>query len=60
MSYLTRVNHINQLNDKKTDELCLRETRWTDDMLKNLHIDLKNIRLNTASKVSIHIYSICP
>ncbi|KAK2584548.1 hypothetical protein KPH14_006917 [Odynerus spinipes] len=31
---------------QKPTELCIRETRWTDDKLKKLHMDLKAMRLN--------------
>ncbi|XP_015188803.1 PREDICTED: protein MAATS1-like [Polistes dominula] len=30
-------------------ELCVRETRWTDDKLKKLYMDLKAMRLNIIS-----------
>ncbi|KAI4501230.1 hypothetical protein M0802_003603 [Mischocyttarus mexicanus] len=30
-------------------ELCVRETRWTDDKLKTLYMDLKAMRLNVIS-----------
>ncbi|XP_063981631.1 uncharacterized protein LOC135164850 [Diachasmimorpha longicaudata] len=35
---------------RKPDELCIKQTRWTDDELKKLHEDLKNIRLNGRFK----------
>ncbi|XP_034935077.1 cilia- and flagella-associated protein 91-like [Chelonus insularis] len=31
------------------NKMCLRETRWTEDKLKTLHVDLKRIRLNPIS-----------
>ncbi|XP_017765975.1 PREDICTED: protein MAATS1-like, partial [Eufriesea mexicana] len=33
----------------KSDELCIRATRWTKEKLSQLHCDLKAIRLSTAT-----------
>ncbi|XP_015123444.1 cilia- and flagella-associated protein 91-like [Diachasma alloeum] len=41
---------VKKIRPRKPDELCIRETRWTDDQLRKLHEDLKNIRLNVALK----------
>ncbi|KAL6430620.1 hypothetical protein ACFW04_006901 [Cataglyphis niger] len=33
----------------KPIDICIRETRWTDEKLKQLHTDLKAIRMNVKS-----------
>ncbi|KAK0098321.1 hypothetical protein PV326_009515 [Microctonus aethiopoides] len=47
-----KINHmaLSKCNHKQSDELCFRETRWSDKELQNLHEDLKNIRLNETAK----------
>lgn len=47
-----KINHmaLSKCNHKQSDELCFRETRWSDKELENLHKDLKNIRLNETAK----------
>ncbi|XP_011300783.1 protein MAATS1-like [Fopius arisanus] len=50
-SYLARNPlKLRTKRPRKPDELCIREGRCTDDQLKKLHEDLKNIRLNVTLK----------
>lgn len=37
----------------KPTEICIRESKWTEEKLKQLHFDLKAIRLNVQSVDSV-------
>lgn len=37
----------------KPTDICIRETRWTEEKLKQLHADLKAIRLNVKTDDAI-------
>jgi len=46
LTYLSTVNGLGMIKDKpKSIGLCIRETRWTEETLKQLHSDLKAIRM---------------
>ncbi|XP_014485306.1 PREDICTED: protein MAATS1-like isoform X2 [Dinoponera quadriceps] len=55
LSWLPTVEEPKVIRHKscKPVDICIRETRWTEEKLKQLHSDLKAIRLNVKSVNSV-------
>lgn len=50
LNWLPTIEEPKVINHKsKPIDICIRETRWTDEKLKQLYSDLKAIRMNVKS-----------